>query len=282
MNIDQQLDALISALGDVVDLDRGLADAVLPRAHAELVAGLDDGVDLDAGLARVVPPAPGPRPQSLDGFVAFADELSKLPAAERLAARAWLEMDLLVEARTLAAHLPDVRALRDALDDSPDFETVRAALLVDAVRVADGLESSEFLDIARRLVRVLRRESAEAAYWTRLYTQLLDDSCTTRLYTALRKVSITIGAGARLHFDAASCAATLAELLDRMLSALNGMVGADLASVSLDGVPLDGVRWSSDTRWPPGWEAWVRDHSVPVAGGVFEIRPGKAGNRVPT
>ena len=74
----------------------------------------------------------------------------------------------------------------------------------------------------------------------------------------------------------------LLEPLSQLVSALTDVVGADLTSADLAGLSLDGVRWSSDTRWPEDWEAWVRDNSVPITDDVFEIRPGKAGSWLPT
>jgi hypothetical protein len=53
-------------------------------------------------------------------------------------------------------------------------------------------------------------------------------------------------------------------------------VGADVHAASLDGIPLDGVRWSSTTRWPPAWEESIRRDSVKIGLDLFEIRPGTA------
>jgi hypothetical protein len=42
------------------------------------------------------------------------------------------------------------------------------------------------------------------------------------------------------------------------------MRGADLTSADKDGVRLEhleGVLWSTSTRWPPGWPDWLKDNS---------------------
>lgn len=279
MNIDQQLASLHSALDDVLDLERGLADATLPRAHTELVTGLDDALDLDAGLTRVMSSLDTPVP--LIGFAAFADELAARPAAERLAARSRLPVALLIEARGLANSLPNIRALRDALDYSLNFGADRTGLLIRALRIAEGLGcSTDSLGIALRLVSAIQRESPR----TRIYAELLYSSCRKRLITVLLEFHAeTPGtAPASLVVGLAYYTATLVKVINRVLSVLTNMVGADLSSADLSGIPLDGVRWSSDTRWPVDWEAWVRDNSVRVSADVFEIRPGKAGSWLPT
>jgi len=39
---------------------------------------------------------------------------------------------------------------------------------------------------------------------------------------------------------------------------------------------LVGVRWSRETKWPPGWEERLERDSVLVGDGVFEVRGGTA------
>lgn len=147
-------------------------DATLRNAHAGLVTGLDDALDLEAGLARVVKPA-----APFKRLAAFADQLATRPAVERLAAHSRLPVDLLVEARDLATWLPDIHTLRAKLQDPV---AGRTTLLVVAVRVADGLESSpELLAIARRLVHTMQPQQR------RIYSERLHSSCVTRLSSVL-------------------------------------------------------------------------------------------------
>jgi Pentapeptide repeats (8 copies) len=49
--------------------------------------------------------------------------------------------------------------------------------------------------------------------------------------------------------------------------------GADLRGADLTGIRLDGVRWSDDTRWPDDLVERIRRDSVPLGGGIYEIRP---------
>ncbi|WP_194838607.1 hypothetical protein [Nocardia sp. XZ_19_369] len=58
---------------------------------------------------------------------------------------------------------------------------------------------------------------------------------------------------------------------------LNDFIGADLREVDLEGVPLEGLRWSAvTTRWPDGWRDYVESHSVSVdeEQNIFEIHYG--------
>jgi hypothetical protein len=53
---------LVHALDDVLTIDTGLADAVLPAHGTVLVAALDDVLDLDAGLDHIVSARPRTQP----------------------------------------------------------------------------------------------------------------------------------------------------------------------------------------------------------------------------
>ncbi|MEV6239649.1 hypothetical protein [Lentzea sp. NPDC051838] len=290
MNIDQQLASLLGALDDVVDLERGLADATLPRAHAALVAGLDDALDLNTGLAQVVSPATGRPTEVLDGFVSFAAEVCGLPAAERLAARAWLSVDLLVEAYVLAEHVPTV--LRLAVDLGKAKMYVQTTVRMDARRVFKDLDRLDHRPIdlhhvARALVRRLERGTAETVRQAHKNALQLRELFGMRLATLLREIDRRArGAalGHRIHGGLvnAAFAEALLEPLSRLITAVTSVAGADLTAADLAGLPLDGVRWSSDTRWPPAWEVWVRDNSVAVSADLFEIRGGETGSRLPT
>ncbi|MGH3974142.1 MAG: hypothetical protein ACRDS9_12585, partial [Pseudonocardiaceae bacterium] len=65
--------------------------------------------------------------------------------------------------------------------------------------------------------------------------------------------------------------------LNRLLTVLENVAvdftHADLRAVSLVGVPLEGIRWSSvTTLWPPEWEEQIRAESVETDDGNFVIR----------
>ncbi|MGA5304268.1 hypothetical protein ACPCHT_30435 [Nucisporomicrobium flavum] len=61
---------------------------------------------------------------------------------------------------------------------------------------------------------------------------------------------------------------------EALREAVNDLRGADLRSVNLVGVDLEGVRWSPATRWPDDWRAQIDRDSVLIGDGLFEVRAG--------
>jgi hypothetical protein len=66
----------------------------------------------------------------------------------------------------------------------------------------------------------------------------------------------------------------LARLLMMLKDAAVDFTSADLRVVSLAGIPLEGIRWSSATLWPPEWEKQIRAESIEVDDDTFVIRGG--------
>ncbi|MBU2665960.1 hypothetical protein KOI35_20825 [Actinoplanes bogorensis] len=60
--------------------------------------------------------------------------------------------------------------------------------------------------------------------------------------------------------------------VQRLRRQIDDFRGADIESLDLEDVVLTGIRWSDGTRWPLGWEDRVRQSSVPVGPGEYEIR----------
>ena len=105
-----QLTSLHTTLDDVLDLERGLADAMLPQAHADLVTALDDVLDLNAGLAPILLPLSNFASPKLELLVGAADELAGLTARERLTVRTWLPVHTLEAARDLIVRIQAIRS----------------------------------------------------------------------------------------------------------------------------------------------------------------------------
>lgn len=57
---------------------------------------------------------------------------------------------------------------------------------------------------------------------------------------------------------------------------LSDVTGMDLRSIDLVEIPLQGLRWSVQTRWPQEIENQIRRNSVQIADGIYEIDPGGA------
>lgn len=62
--------------------------------------------------------------------------------------------------------------------------------------------------------------------------------------------------------------------------ATTDVAGADLIDIGLTSIPLDGLRWSTTTRWPRAMADYVRRNSVEVEPGVYVIRHGGVAARV--
>lgn len=81
-----------------------------------------------------------------------------------------------------------------------------------------------------------------------------------------------------LDLDLTNVASPGPDDLSRLLTVLENVAvdftHADLRAVSLVGVPLEGIRWSSATRWPPDWEEKIRAESIETDDGTFVIRGG--------
>jgi hypothetical protein len=140
------------------------------------------------------------------------------------------------------------------------------------------LPSAEVDDAVRRLMTSLGGVSPLAARRRSAQLRELVADRLTALLVAIDRRTQHPHSGL---VDAAFARALLGPL-GQLVSALTNVVGDDLTSADLTGLPLDGVRWSSDTRWPHEWQEWVRDNSISVSADVFEIRSGKAGSSVPT
>ncbi|MFB7837748.1 hypothetical protein ACWIGW_44240 [Nocardia brasiliensis] len=59
--------------------------------------------------------------------------------------------------------------------------------------------------------------------------------------------------------------------LDSVEEVLSDVRGADLLEARIDASDLDGLRWSTDTIWPPQWREQIARMSVPRGPGEFEI-----------
>jgi hypothetical protein len=62
--------------------------------------------------------------------------------------------------------------------------------------------------------------------------------------------------------------------VDRLEAAVTDMADADLSQMDLSEIPLDGVRWSYRTRWPESKREEIRDNSIELEPGLYEVRFG--------
>lgn len=294
------LNSLHDALDDVLDLERGLTDVTLPRAHAQLVDDLSQVLNLDAGLAQLVPPPPEQHSGPPERLASAARELATLPPAERLATRVWLPLKDLAHVHHLTGCLPRARALASFLDDPGTFAATRGIALAEARRLAQDVGTADHASlglhpVAEALAGLLEcdppitheivnaRANAVAIMFGTVLRTLLDTiSRDTHGEGLADQVTGGFTDAAELHLlvdgdDIAGFEAALRGPVGLILSAVTDMVGADLELAELNGVPLDGVLWSADTRWPQDMWDWVRDNSVRVSADVFKIRERSTG-----
>ena len=90
---------------------------------------------------------------------------------------------------------------------------------------------------------------------------------------AARAAALAIGR--HLDIARASNATEQQWIQDVVEQAVTDFTGADLSSAALENASLERVRWSVSTRWPPEWAAHIRDVSIEVQPGIFEIRSGR-------
>ncbi|WP_132125615.1 hypothetical protein [Actinocrispum wychmicini] len=68
----------------------------------------------------------------------------------------------------------------------------------------------------------------------------------------------------------------MSHALKRLDSAQRNMIDTDLRGIDLRDMDdrerlLDGVRWSTGTRWPPELQGWVDQHSEQIGLDLYEI-----------
>jgi hypothetical protein len=309
-----QYHKLITDLAANVDIDAGLREALIRTHHTDLVADLDRSLDVDAGLAAIVPvtptvappnepPTPHPNPadaalvtatSSAQGHAEPADLDALLQELIR-AATSWDPRTRL----TLRAHplfiLTDLRNSERILDHLGRIS--RDA--VHLVRVPDrtlrhlGLALGLTLDLALAFDRASARDRASGL--TRDLDRVLDLASDLARDLALaldlaRDLASDFALALNHDLDLASALASaldfdLARNLARNLArtsqtivhlhnVLSDMTGVDLQRIDLTGIPLEGLRWSDGTQWPPEWDEQIRRDSVQITDGVFEVGRG--------
>ncbi|MFI1866036.1 hypothetical protein [Streptomyces jumonjinensis] len=140
--------------------------------------------------------------------------------------------------------LPRARRLPPALTGYDYLEVAQARLSERAARLMDAADAARTLLEAELIPRLGGREVSWAGA-LEVAEDLADD-----LDVAYQSAVSLLGA------------VTEAE------EAGNDFRGADLHTVALDGVRLEGVRWDEDTAWPPGWEQRIRRVSLAAGDGL--------------
>ncbi|MFD0205290.1 MULTISPECIES: hypothetical protein [Saccharothrix] len=235
---------LVALRADLRDRARELGrdlDDVLDRA---VLSALDLGVGLDLGQAR-----------------AAADDLARARALTTTVDHAlFLAVTIVVgtaRGRTTTRTRNRLRVLLADLDLPASGYDVGLLVRLNTVRAA-----------ARDVVLARERDTAD------LLAVVLDQARDLALDQARQRVEGSVDAAARALADALATGPhdDVADDVDRITDAVTDVVDADLAHVPLDGIPLEGLRWSERTRWHQAWQDRVRRGSVELRPGLYEVR----------
>lgn len=303
---------MVTDLTATLDLETGLREATIPARHANLVADLDGVLDVEAGLSAIVPAAHGPTPHEPEppGFADVADDLKQaspdprsltdlehlvrgiepLSPSTRLAMRTDPAFDLASDiVRVLgSARVRDiVRVLNSArvLDGARDSDLELARDLARVLDLAVHSDSGHESDHTRALYRVLTHTHARVCdlgrardlHYARVSDLYGSFTGVRARYRVLVFYRVPALYRARVRVRARHLARDLARttrVVADLHHALNDFTGVDLRHADLDGIPLDGLRWSTKTQWPLQWAEQVRRDSVEVEDGIFEIHGG--------
>ena len=207
------------------------------RAHPIFILGdLRDSERILDNLGRISRQA---LVRALDRDLDLAHTLARIPD-RHLNLALGLTLDL-----ALAFDHASARVRANDLTRDLDYALALASALTRDLALALGLA----LDLAGDLGRALDRDLDLA----RALATALDFDLARDLAFALDRTSRTLF---YLH------------------DVLSDVTDIDLHQIDLTGVPLEGLRWSDRTQWPPEWEEQIRRDSVQIAKGVFEVARG--------
>lgn len=265
---------LDAALDAVVDIEAGLRDAMLPGRRAGLDQALDRVLDVEAGLLAIVPGAATTLAQ-------YVHALASRPPRERLAARTetpGFDADQLRAARAatrLLGPVTNVIRLLDHPGESSGPPTTAIRRELEPLVKLDGRVG----EIRSLLLVATRGHPNEAMTYARSLAETYYGDILGSLIHALgpHHVSRRDKLAVLLKRELREATSpddfwTIIESCELLNVAFAEFAGADLSNVDLTGIPLTGVRWSSGTRWPPGWAESIRVSSVRIGPDLFEVR----------
>lgn len=168
-----------------------------------------------------------------------------------------------------ARHADLVADLRDVLDVEDGLSAIVPAIPDDSSEVGPE-EAQPDLQLPTDLQELVRA-IASASPTARLAMRIRPTLAFDRARALVRELELAC----HLDFDRALARArNLVSVLGEIHRALSDFTGADLRDADLTGVSLEGLRWSTTTKWPPDWVEQIELDSVEVEPGIFEVRGG--------
>ncbi|WP_285609988.1 hypothetical protein [Actinokineospora globicatena] len=148
-----------------------------------------------------------------------------------------------------------------------------------------GAELGRARRVLDRVVEVARGlPHSPEAIPTGVVGDMLESALTVTLLLAAEAAATSMADPAGRAFTAAMSVAALAveaEALAIIERALVDATAADLTDADLRGVRLDGVLWSSRTRWPAHLTDYVAANSERIGPDLFRVRSGGVATRLP-
>jgi hypothetical protein len=282
-----------------LEVEAGLRELLIPTHHADLVADLTRCLDIKTGLASITPvaadvtpstPLPLPNWQPTDPvhvngehaqpdtiLVEFLHAAASWSPSTRLAMRThplFTIASVHDRAHTLVLSLgcaSDLAnglegkldgVLRCILDHGLDHTRDLGSYLDRSLDHLAPLDLNNALAHLLTLDHALGHHRAQASNYARISTHNV-----THYLARMRSL---IGDLDRTQSFASELTQTI-QILIHFHGVLSNVTGVDLRNVNFTGIPLQGLRWSVHTRWPPEIENRIRCDSVQIAEGIFEI-----------
>jgi hypothetical protein len=294
--------ALTQALEDVLDLDFGLGTIVPTADTSRCIASTDDE-------STTTPNAPSTLSEFTDALFARPaharlsartwfplQQLATARSIAHLVARARILADDLNRAITNAGLIAAAlqfkvshpRADAAILDRALDRARAEVCALTHGLAQVRGLEGTHAvcmtLGINLAHVPTITQDPTRAHHLLQYLHPAIGRAgiVARELGRALTYAMDDLGRALHLDHDLTDPSevghdvsmSDLIAIVDRLDIAISNMTGADLTHVDLKGIPLEGLRWSISTSWPTAWTDTIRQNSVEIQPGVYEVRHG--------
>lgn len=291
--LDEWLDELTELVDGALDIEAGLADAMLSKRVESLDEAVHAVLDVEAGLRAILPDAGFGSPAET-WIERFTLDLTGLSPRERLTLRSGIQLadleffELLAESWETCGLVIDRLASMDvdhAGQDDWDCIAMNlsvaddlAQYLSDRLSRASGNHLTSHAKLAHKLrddvgLALSRAHPNGCEVVRTALTGALDHAQHLReaLYVALFGAGPdfgTITAGDLDELLGTAPPAVQVKIVGALrmfVRMVTDFTDTDLTDLDLHGIDLRGMQWSTlTTRWPPDWEREVRDASVQI------------------